>query len=177
MRFRHLAYIAAFMFMACSALPAAAMTLTSTDIKDGGTIPAAHVYTRCGGKNISPALSWAGQPAAARSLVLTIIDIDVKPKLWSHWIVAGLPASATGLPQGMSALPPGAHGVASNFGDATYDGPCPPAGSGTHHYQFTIWAMPTAEVAIDSDGPANELLAKLTKESIDHASLTASVER
>lgn len=176
MRFRYLICAAGSALIAFGR-PAGAMTLTSTDVKDGGAIPAAHIYTRCGGQNISPALSSTGQPAAAKSLVLTMIDIDVKPKLWSHWIVAGLPANADGLPRGAMTLPGGAHGVASNFGDATYDGPCPPAGSGAHHYQLTIWAMPTAEVTIDGDAPANDLLAKLNKESIAHASLTASVER
>lgn len=157
--------------------PAPAMTLTSTDIKEGGTIPTAHVYTRCGGQNISPALSWAGQPTGAKSLVLTMIDIDVKPKLWSHWIIAGLPASAAGLAQGVSALPAGAHGVASNFGDSSYDGPCPPAGSGTHHYQLTIWAIPDSDTKIDADAPADSVLRMLTKLALDHASLTAMVTR
>jgi hypothetical protein len=169
--------ILALALIAAESHPAAAMTLTSTDIKDGGTIPAAHLYARCGGQNISPALSWEGQPAAAKSLVLTVIDVDVKPKLWSHWVVTGLPMTATGLPQGAKTLPAGARAVASNMGDAAYAGPCPPAGSGAHHYQFTIWAMPTADFAIDADAPANSVLAKLSKDSIAHASLTASVER
>jgi hypothetical protein len=172
----HLIYAAAIVAMTL-ALPAGAMTLASTDIKDGGTIPAAHAYTRCGGQNISPALSWSGQPAAAKSLVLTVIDIDVEPALWSHWIVTGLPVTATALPRGVSALPAGAHAVASNFGDAAYDGPCPPAGSGAHHYQFTIWAMPTVDITIAADASAKDVLAKMSEQAINHASLTAAFER
>jgi Raf kinase inhibitor-like YbhB/YbcL family protein len=177
MRPWRLTCVAALALAATLSEPAAAMSLTSPDIKDGGAISAAHIYTRCGGQNISPALSWAGQPAAARSLVLTVIDIDVKPALWSHWIVTGLPVTTTSLPRGVSALPAGAHAVASNFGDDAYDGPCPPAGSGVHHYQFTIWAMPTADVAIGDDASASDVLAKLTSGAIAHASLAASVER
>jgi hypothetical protein len=37
--------------------------------------------------------------------------------------------------------------------------------------------MPAGDVAIESDAPANDVLAKLSKEAIAHASLTATVER
>ena len=134
MSFSRVIWAAAFA-LAAATRPAVAMTLTGTDIKDGGTIPTAHVYTSCGGQNVSPALSWDGQPAAAKSLVLTMIDIDVKPSLWSHWIVTGLPATATSLPRGVpsqaiSAMQPmtaPAHrpAPASIITSLPY-GPCPP---------------------------------------------------
>jgi Raf kinase inhibitor-like YbhB/YbcL family protein len=136
---------------------------------------AGHVYPRCGGQNISPDLAWSGAPAGAKSLVLTMIDQDVKPHLWSHWIVVGLPTGAGGLAEGAKALPTGAQGVKSNFGDAGYDGPCPPSGSGVHHYRFTIWAMPAPAVAIAADDKADALQARLARTSLDHADLTVSV--
>jgi hypothetical protein len=153
----------------------AAMTITSHDLAPGGSIPAAHIHQRCGGQNISPDLSWSGAPAAAKSLVLSVIDLDVKPALWSHWIVVDLPTSAKGLPRAASTLPPGARAVISNFGEAAYAGPCPPKGSGPHRYEFTIWAMPTAKTAVSADQPANELRAKLSAAAIDHASFTSTV--
>ena len=106
-----------------------------------------------------------------------MIDLDVKPALWSHWIVTGLPATVTTLSQGMTPLPAGAHAAVSNFGDAAYDGPCPPTGSGVHHYQFSIWAMPTDDVAINPDAPASDVIARLSRKAIAHASLTATVQR
>lgn len=157
------------------ASPALAMTLTSQDLKPPGVIPALHVYTRCGGRNVSPELTWTAPPAAARSLVLTMIDLDVQPALWSHWIVVGLPPVAATLPRGVSALPAGAHAVDSNFGDAAYDGPCPPPGSGVHRYQITIWAMPTPKAAIAPDEKAKALMARLMATSIDHASVMGTV--
>jgi len=157
------------------ASPALALTLSSPDLTPGAAMPAAHIYPRCGGRNVSPALSWTGAPAAARSFVLTMIDLDVKPALWSHWVVVGLPPSTTSLPRGVKALPAGAHAVASNFGDAAYDGPCPPHGSGLHHYQLTVWAMPAATFAAAPDQHADDLLARLSKASMDHASLTVTV--
>ncbi len=88
-----------------SGAASAAMSLTSIDIKPGAAIPIAHIYSRCGGENISPALSWSGAPSNTKSFVLTMIDIDVKPDKWSHWIVVGLPATVTSLPRGATSLP------------------------------------------------------------------------
>jgi Raf kinase inhibitor-like YbhB/YbcL family protein len=154
----------------------AAMTLTSSDIKQDAPINIAHIYSRCGGHNLSPQLSWSGAPQSAKSLVLTMIDVDVKPSQWSHWVVVGLPISPTSLPQGAKTLPGNARALVSNFGDAAYAGPCPPAGTGVHHYQFTVWALPTAELSLSPDGKATELTAKLSRLALERASLTALVQ-
>jgi Raf kinase inhibitor-like YbhB/YbcL family protein len=153
----------------------AAMSLTSTDIKPGTAIPTAHIYPRCGGQNISPALAWGGAPTNTKSFVLTMIDIDVKPDKWSHWVVVGLPATATSLPRGATSLPGPAKAIASNFGDAAYAGPCPPKGTGVHHYEFTIWALPTAEISLANDEKATTLTELLSKRAIDRASLVGVV--
>jgi len=169
---RMLAAVLAILFLS---VPASAMTIASNDFKDGGVLPAIHVYPRCGGQNVSPELHWSGTPANAKSLVLTMIDGDVKPSGWSHWIVVDLAPSSTGLPHGTSALPAGTKAVASNFGDASYDGPCPPKGTGTHHYVFTIWAMPMAGVSIVPDAKAADVEAMLKRSAIAHASVTGTV--
>ena len=157
------------------AAPASAMTIASGDFKDGGGLPMAHVYPRCGGQNVSPELHWSGVPSGARSLVLTMIDSDVKPNGWSHWIVVDLAPTSTGIPHGASSLPEGAKAVASNFGDASYDGPCPPKGTGTHHYKFTLWAMPTASTGLAPNAKATDIELTLTRSAIAHASVTGSV--
>lgn len=154
---------------------AAAMSLTSTDIKPGGAIPIAHIYPRCGGENISPALSWSGAPRGTKRFVLTMIDVDVKPDEWSHWIVVGLPATAQSLPRGAASLPLGAKAIVSNFGDAAYAGPCPPKGTGVHHYEFTIWALPTLEVSLADDEKATTLTALLSKKALGRASFVGLV--
>jgi Raf kinase inhibitor-like YbhB/YbcL family protein len=158
-----------------SGAASAAMSLTSTDIKPGTAIPTAHIYPRCGGQNISPALAWSGAPSNTKSFVLTMIDIDVKPDKWSHWIVVGLPATVTSLPRGATSLPGPAKAVVSNFGDAAYAGPCPPKGTGVHHYEFTIWALPTAEISLANDEKATTLTELLSKRAIDRASLVGVV--
>lgn len=155
----------------------AAMTITSADIHPGGTIATAQIYPRCGGQNVSPQLSWSKPPYGTRSLVLTMIDLDVKPALWSHWIVVDLPLTAHGLARGAASLPAPAKAVASNFGDAAYGGPCPPTGTGVHRYQFTIWAMPAASTAIAPDAGADQIAPMLAKTALDKASFIGTVKR
>jgi hypothetical protein len=153
------------------------MEISSPDIKPNAPIAPAQIYPRCGGQNISPALVWSGTPPGAASLVLTMIDVDAKPSFWSHWIVVGLPPATTSLPRGAAVLPAGAHAIAGNFGDAAYDGPCPPVGTGVHRYQFTIWAMPAAATTIAPDARADQISPMLAKSALDKASLTGTVER
>jgi Raf kinase inhibitor-like YbhB/YbcL family protein len=152
------------------------MTLTSSDLKPDAPIASAHIYPRCGGRNLSPQLSWSGAPESAKSLVLTMIDLDVKPAQWSHWVVVGLPVGATSLAQGAKTLPSPAKGVVSNFSDAAYACPYPPAGTGVYHYQFTIWVLSTAELSLPADEKATELTAKLSRRALARASLTALVQ-
>ena len=154
----------------------AQMTLTSRDLTAGAAMPSLHVYARCGGRNVSPELSWAGAPEATKSFVVTMIDLDVRPGGWSHWIVENVPAPVTSLPRGVALASVGARGVVSDFGDAVYDGPCPPAGTGVHHYELTVWAMANAREDMPADPSAQALRARLAATSLAHASLIVTAE-
>jgi Raf kinase inhibitor-like YbhB/YbcL family protein len=106
-----------------------------------------------------------------------MIDISVKPSQWSHWIVVNLPPDAASLVRGTKTLPNGAKAVPSNFGDASYGGPCPPAGTGAHQYQITIWALSTPTISLAADMKAVDLNGSLVKIALDHASLTGFAKR
>jgi Raf kinase inhibitor-like YbhB/YbcL family protein len=160
---------------ALTAFPAAAMNLASTDFSDGTPIPKAHNYPRCGGQNVSPELHWSGAPQGTQSLAVTMIDTDVQPNKWSHWIVVNLPPATTSLARGLTSLPAGATAIASNYGDAAYDGPCPPAGSGLHHYKFTIWALPVPTIAINPASRAIDVEATMLAYSTDSGELVGTV--
>ena len=157
--------------LALAGSAAQAMDLTSPDLVDGGTIAPAQLYPRCGGRNIAPALSWSGAPKGTRSFVLTFVDTSVLPSGWSHWIAINIPANATSLPKG-GALPAGAKGVGSNFGDPVYAGPCPPPGTGTHRYEFTIYALDRMAPAIVENSNADELARALSGMALAKATLS-----
>jgi Raf kinase inhibitor-like YbhB/YbcL family protein len=166
-------------YAVCAALvagPAAAMQLTSPDIRDGAAIAKEQVYTRCGGGNLSPALSWSGAPAGTKIFAITAIDHNVPPNEWSHWVVVDIPPSVTTLAKG-APPPPGAHAMMTDFGDAGYGGPCPPPGSGVHHYEFTAWALRTPTVQVPAHATAKDVTATLEKNALGKASLTGTYQR
>ena len=119
-----------------------ALELSSPSIATGYPVSADQVKDGCGGKNVSPALSWKDAPGRTKSFALTVFDPDAHGGWW-HWIVIDIPASASSLRAGSA---PQATQLANDFGDKAYDGPCPPPGSGAHHYEFTLWALPVANI-------------------------------
>jgi phosphatidylethanolamine-binding protein (PEBP) family uncharacterized protein len=106
-----------------------------------------------------------------------MIDISVKPSQWSHWIVVDLPADATSLARVTKSYPGNAKAIPSNFGDAYYDGPCPPNGTGVHEYRLTIWALPIPTISFAADTKATDLDSKLSKVALGHAVLIGFVKR
>jgi Raf kinase inhibitor-like YbhB/YbcL family protein len=74
-----------------------------------------------------------------QSLASVIDDPDPVGGLYVHWVVTGIPPSTTEIADG--ALPPGALVRANSEGKAAYLGPCPPAGTGVHHYRFQLYAL------------------------------------
>src|ERR1700676_533166 len=77
---------------------AQSMTLTSSDITEGGTIVNEQVLKGfgCNGRNVSPALTWSGAPSGTKSCAVTIYDPDAPTGsvLW-HWVAFNLPSDTT----------------------------------------------------------------------------------
>ena len=111
------------------------LRLTSSAFTDGGMIPAK--YT-CDGENISPPLAWEPGPDGTAAWVLIVEDPDAR--MWVHWLVVDLPAEVTSLDEGASGnLPAGGMEGETDFGPASYGGPCP--SSGEHRYVFNLYAL------------------------------------
>lgn len=122
------------------------LAIHSPAFADGGEIPTRFT---CEGDDVSPALEWSGVPAGTKSLALVVDDPDAPdpkaPKMvYVHWVLYGLPPSATGLPEGVarSALPPGAKEGLNDWKRLGYGGPCPPIGR--HRYYFKLYALSEA---------------------------------
>jgi Raf kinase inhibitor-like YbhB/YbcL family protein len=123
------------------------VAVRSAAFAEGAQIP--RKYT-CDGANSSPPLAWSGVPASAKSLALICDDPDAPMGSWTHWLLFNLPPSVAELNEGLPAVEfvrvaaaDGASTTApqgkNDFGNLGYGGPCPP--SGTHHYNFRLYAL------------------------------------
>jgi len=110
------------------------LTVTSRAFGAGDAIPAE--YT-CDGAGRVPPLSWSGVPTDAAALALVVDDPDAPGGTFTHWVVLDLPPSTRELPTGE--LPQGAAQALNSAGKVGYYPPCPPSGS--HRYQFTVFAL------------------------------------
>src|SRR5215212_10169486 len=97
---------------------APAMTLTIPGFPDGGQIPVKFSQAAPGvpvGEGTSPAMQWANAPAGTQSFVINMHDMDVVRNKTTddqaHWVVWNIPASATGLPEGVPKGPQLANGA------------------------------------------------------------------
>jgi hypothetical protein len=158
------------------------MSLSSEAFADGARIPRKHTGD---GEDRSPPLRWDGLPDGAVELALICDDPDApSPQPWVHWVLYGIPASASGLPAG---LPPGtrlAEPVAAMQGRNSwsggrttgYRGPAPPPRHGLHHYHFRLYALDARlDLKPGVDKPA--LLAAIKGHVLAEAVLTGTYER
>ena len=116
-----------------SAAPAGPLTITSPAFADGAPIP---VQYTCKGANVAPPLKWSAPSGAA----LVVDDPDAVHGPFVHWIVAGISPGAGSTGDGQT--PAGGNVLPNSKGQSAYTGPCPPAGTGTHHYRFTLYQLP-----------------------------------
>ena len=153
---------AVFSFWGIGAANAQSMTLSSDEIKEGGTIANEQVFKGfgCTGNNISPSLSWSGAPGGTKSFALTIYDPDAPTGsgFW-HWVVVNIPPDATELAVGAGSrdgakLPKGALQTRTDFGAPGYGGPCPPEGDHPHRYLFTVFAVGSEGLSASADTSA-----------------------
>jgi len=135
-----------------AAAPSApAMTMTVAGFPDGGQVPVKYTQAAPGvatGEGLSPAITWANTPAGTRSFVLNMHDMEVTRNKTSddqaHWVVWNIPASSTGLPEGVpkgSQLADGSYQISAT--GTMYRGPGAPANGPPHHYMFEIYALDT----------------------------------
>jgi Raf kinase inhibitor-like YbhB/YbcL family protein len=111
------------------------LTVTSTQFKDGGPMPA---DMTCDGTARMPQLSWSGAPDRTKSFAISVTDPDAPKGTFVHWVVSGIPANVTSL----TAVPEGAVAGMNSNGDNGWQAPCPPPGT-AHRYVFTVYALDT----------------------------------
>ncbi|MEM7183192.1 MAG: YbhB/YbcL family Raf kinase inhibitor-like protein [Spirochaetota bacterium] len=159
--------------------PKVELSLASTAFTDGQNIPAK--YT-CEGDDISLPLAWSNTPEGTKSFALVVDDPDAKPvagKVWDHWLVYNIPAAVTSLAENIEkaeSVEGQSFTQSSNSkGDLGYQGPCPPEGSGVHHYNFYLYALKSDE-KLEPNLSKQELLEKIKPNIISESKLTGLYE-
>lgn len=147
--------------------------LTINAFAEGGTIP--KTFT-CEGQNISPALSWSGEPADTRSFALIMDDPDAPGGTWNHWLLWDVPQGTHSLAQAYRASRP-VHSGKNDFGDAGYGGPCPPKGNGPHRYFFRLYALDTSALGVRDGARRKELERTLQRHQLGVAEYVGRFER
>jgi Raf kinase inhibitor-like YbhB/YbcL family protein len=172
--------------LAAGAMAAGTFTLSSPAFHNGGKLAVTNEFLGmgCNGANVSPALRWTGAPSATKSFALTVWDPDAPVTGgWWHWVLFAVPASTRSLASGAgstnsSAAPAGSVEGLTSFGKPGYGGPCPPVGSGAHHYIFTLYALDEAHIAgasAKTDGPTLKRL--IQKHALASATLVGRFAR
>jgi hypothetical protein len=159
-----------------AAAPAApAMTLTIPGFPDGGVIPVKFSQAADGvapGEGTSPAMTWANAPAGTQSFVLHMHDLDVSHNKTTddqvHWVVWNIPATVTGLPEGVpkgAQLADGSYQISAT--GQMYRGPGAAATGPVHHYMFEIFALDT-KLDVKPTGDAWDTRAAVMKAMEGH---------
>jgi Raf kinase inhibitor-like YbhB/YbcL family protein len=151
------------------------MQVTSTAFAEGEPIP---VQYTCDGKNVSPPLKLASVPSAAKSLVLIADDPDAPVGTWVHWVVYGLPASTTELPEDVAKtqfISGGARQGLNDFKHLGYGGPCPPPGK-PHRYFFKVYAL-DADLDLKSGATKKDVEAAMGKHIVAQGQLMGTYKR
>jgi Raf kinase inhibitor-like YbhB/YbcL family protein len=112
----------------------ATFNLTTSAFAPDAAVP--DRYT-CKGMDASPDLAWTNVPTGTVELALVMDDPDADG--FVHWVIAGLDPTTTGISE--DGVPVGAVEARNGFGDEGWAGPCPPDGTGVHHYRFQLVAL------------------------------------
>jgi Raf kinase inhibitor-like YbhB/YbcL family protein len=153
------------------------LTITSPAFSPDGPIPRAHT---CDGADQSPPLAWSGVPEGARQLALIVDDPDAPGRTFVHWVVYGLPPSATGLPAGiprdgtLTRPAPAMQGM-NDFRHTGWNGPCPPPGA-PHRYVFTLYAL-DSEMKLSPGATSAVLVMAMKQHVLEQAQLVGRYGR
>ena len=167
------------LFLWGSALAAGGFTLESPDIHGQLTLEQVYNGFGCRGENVSPALSWHGEPEGTQSFAVTVYDPDAPTGSgWWHWLVFNIPKTVHALPRGAGdpksgRMPKGAVQSVTDFGTVGYGGACPPKGDRPHRYIFTVYALDVARLPLHADTPPALVGYMLEKHALAKASLMA----
>jgi Raf kinase inhibitor-like YbhB/YbcL family protein len=151
-------------------LKVADLTITSPAFETHRPIPDRHAST---GEDLAPELRWSGAPSGTKAFAVVVHDPDA-PLVdgFTHWVAYGIAGDATGLPEGGG----DARAGTNSFGEQRYNGPAPPAGHGTHHYYFWVYAL-DEDLDLEPGLERRALLKRIASHVIEQARLIGTFKR
>lgn len=114
------------------------LKLESPAFQNNGHIPDKYAGR---GNDISPPLKWENVPKGTLSFAVICTDPDAEGAPWVHWVLFNIPSTLNSLGEDSENLPTDSLLGTNSWGNIDYQGPNPP--QGTHHYQFTLYALDT----------------------------------
>ncbi len=144
-------------------------SLTSPVFANKQPIPL--LYT-CKGENKRPPLAISKVPINAKSLAIVMRDPDAVNGEWTHWTIWNISPATTVINE--SDFLPGAIEGTTSFGKSGYGGPCPPAGTGVHHYNFDLYALDSL-IDLPATSDKAQLEATIKPHIIEKTSLIGTV--
>lgn len=147
-------------------------TLKSTAFKDGAAIPIKHT---CDGDDVNPFLEIKNPPEGTTSFALIVDDPDATRGIpFDHWLLWNILPNTQYISE--DSIPQGAVQGMTDFNVTKWGGPCPPPGSVSHRYVFTLYALD--QMTPLSAGATKEELIKLMEGHIlGKAELTGLYQR
>ena len=165
------------------------ISVTSPVYEEDGRFPLKY---SCHGDDISPPLEWSGVPQSAKSITVTLEDLDGALRNWAHWLIYGIPTDVAGFDEGASSkglLPAGAKEGTNDDKIRGYGSPCLGSirilrGSGgttkdgtpAHRFVFTVYAL-DIEVDLAPGATRPELLRAIDGSILAGGKLTAKYAR
>ena len=137
------------------------INLTSSAFRNGSEIPLKYVLPESlipGAEGFSPPLAWAVPQKDAKkikSFALIMVDMHPIATKWVHWAMINIGAGERLLNEGgySGSATPNSKGklLQNSFGFIGYGGPNPPAGSGIHVYEFTLYGLNVDKIDAQDD--------------------------
>jgi Raf kinase inhibitor-like YbhB/YbcL family protein len=158
------------------------ITVISPSFIDGGKIDKKHSALSCQGQNVPFDIKWT-QISEAKSYLIIIDDPDApsrkhpRTKPFVHAVYYDIPANALSLNKNNTISSIGAIAGLNDFGNTQFDGPCPPAGSGTHRYYIKVYALNITSLELKAGATKEQVLEKAHKHIIGQGQTFGTYER
>ncbi len=153
------------------------LRVTSPAFENGKLIPKKFTGE---GDDVSPELAWTDLPEGTKEIVMIVDDPDAPiAEPWVHWVIYGIPATNTGLKEGVAKkekLDDGTIQGKNSWPEIGYGGPMPPPGDGPHRYFFKVYAV-SQKTGLEPGATKKEVLKAIEGNVLASGVLMGTYER